>query len=80
MIYIDVILQRNSRHQIDPTEAFKFRVEERYQCHVSSKVQYFYRTDYCLPLMIPLEAATNKDEVAAFEAKKAQNSANGNRM
>jgi ubiquitin carboxyl-terminal hydrolase 5/13 len=64
---------------MDPTTSFKFKIEERYQCHASGKVQYQYRDDYCLPIMIPMEAAVNKDELEAFAAKQAQSSANGNK-
>ncbi|XP_063233361.1 ubiquitin carboxyl-terminal hydrolase 5 [Bacillus rossius redtenbacheri] len=61
------VLERNSRHQSNPSECFKFRVEDRFQCGESKKVKYTYRTEYSLPLPIPLEAAVNKDEVAAYE-------------
>jgi hypothetical protein len=33
-----------------------------------------------LPLPIPLEAAINKDEVAAYEAQKAEAEAKGQRL
>ncbi|XP_065200121.1 ubiquitin carboxyl-terminal hydrolase 5 isoform X1 [Planococcus citri] len=78
-LYLLTVVERNSRHQFDPTECFKFKIEERYQCRSSSKVQYFYRTDSCLPLMIPLDAAINKSEVLEYEAKLAQHAASGNK-
>ncbi|XP_035728148.1 ubiquitin carboxyl-terminal hydrolase 5-like [Vespa mandarinia] len=74
------ILDRNSRHQANPTDSFKFKVEERYQCTRSGKVKYTYRPEYILPLPIPLEAATNKEEVAAYEALKKETEAKGQKV
>ncbi|XP_014607776.1 PREDICTED: ubiquitin carboxyl-terminal hydrolase 5 isoform X2 [Polistes canadensis] len=55
-------------------------VEERYQCTSSGKVKYTYRPEYILPLPIPLEAATNKEEVAAYEALKKETEAKGQKV
>ncbi|XP_034242977.1 ubiquitin carboxyl-terminal hydrolase 5 [Thrips palmi] len=63
-------LERNCRNSRNPADCFKFRVEERYECSESKKVQYQHRAEYSLPLPIPLEAATNKEEVAAYEKSK----------
>ncbi|CAG2061831.1 unnamed protein product [Timema podura] len=71
---------RNSRHQTNPADCFKFRVEDRFQCCKSKKVKYTYRTEYSLPLPIPLEAAINKEEVTAFETRKTELKAKGLRM
>lgn len=60
MASLRLILQRNSRHQVDPVECFKFKVEERYQCSESKKVKYTDRPEYLLPLPIPMEMAINK--------------------
>lgn len=79
LLHLLSTVQRNSRNEVDPTQCFKFQVEERYQCHASKKVQYQYRDDYCLPLMIPMEAAINKEEVTAFASKQAQNAGNENK-
>jgi ubiquitin carboxyl-terminal hydrolase 5/13 len=69
-------LQRNSRGTVNPGDCFKFKVEDRFQCRSSGKVSYKYRQEYLLPLPIPVSAAHNKDEVAAFERKKAEAEAN----
>nr|CAD7575886.1 unnamed protein product [Timema californicum] len=74
------VLERNSRHQTNPADCFKFRVEDRFQCCKSKKVKYTYRTEYSLPLPIPLEAAINKEEVTAFETRKTELKAKGLRM
>ncbi|KAJ9588235.1 hypothetical protein L9F63_018399, partial [Diploptera punctata] len=73
-------LERNSRQQNNPTDCFKFSVEDRFQCIKSKKVKYTYRTEYSLPLTIPLEAAVNKEEVAAYEAQKAEAEAKGQNL
>lgn len=74
------LLDRNSRHQSNPADCFKFKVEERYQCGGSAKVKYTHRPEYLLPLPIPLKAAVNQEEVAAFEAKKKELEAKGQKM
>ena len=57
---------RNAAHG-DPSSVFKFRLQERVQCLVSNRVKYTTNTDSLLTLPIPLEHATNLDDVAAFE-------------
>lgn len=57
------LVERNSRNKNNPGECFKFQVEERVQCSTSEKVKYTHRADTVLALNIPLEAATNKEEV-----------------
>ncbi|XP_044727778.1 ubiquitin carboxyl-terminal hydrolase 5 isoform X3 [Chrysoperla carnea] len=70
--FLDLV-NRHSRHQsLNPADAFKFCLEERYQCGVSKGVKYLQRSDWLLHLPIPLQAATNKEAVAAYEAKKAE--------
>lgn len=78
--HIITLVERNSRHQMDPSNSFKFKLEERVQCSTSKKVKYTYRSDWMLPLNIPLEAAVNKDEVTAYEARKAEAEAQGKRL
>ncbi|XP_043283327.1 ubiquitin carboxyl-terminal hydrolase 5 [Venturia canescens] len=74
------IIDRHSVNRTNPAECFKFKVEERYECGGSKKVKYSYRPEYLLPLPIPLDAATNKDEVAAYEAEKKEAEAKGQRV
>ncbi|XP_050444906.1 ubiquitin carboxyl-terminal hydrolase 5 [Cataglyphis hispanica] len=80
LLYLINLLNRNSRHEVCPTECFRFKVEERYQCSKSCKVKYTLRPEYILPLPIPLEAAVNKDEVAAYEAQKKEAEAKGQKL
>lgn len=80
LLYLINLLNRNSRHEVCPTECFKFKVEERYQCSRSNKVKYTHRPEYILPLPIPLEAAVNKDEVTAYETQKKEAEAKGQKL
>lgn len=36
--HIITLVERNSRHQLDPSDSFKFKLEERVQCSTSKKV------------------------------------------
>ncbi|XP_034176888.1 ubiquitin specific protease 5 [Osmia lignaria lignaria] len=74
------VIDRHSRHQANPTECFKFKVEERHQCSRSNKVKYTYRPEYLLPLSIPVEAAINKEEVEAYEKAKKEAEAKGQKL
>ncbi|XP_014252821.1 ubiquitin carboxyl-terminal hydrolase 5 [Cimex lectularius] len=70
-LHLLTTVQRNSRGSTDPTEAFKLQVEDRIECGATKKVKYTHRTEYCLPLPIPLTAAVNKEEVEIYNTKKA---------
>ncbi|XP_015606873.1 ubiquitin carboxyl-terminal hydrolase 5 [Cephus cinctus] len=74
------ILNSNNAQKTNPAECFKFNVEERYQCTGSNKVKYTHRPEYLIPLPIPLKEAVNKDEVAAYEAKKKEAESKGERL
>ena len=54
------IFQRNNRGQFNPSECFKFQVMDRVECSASKKVKYTDRSDYLLPLPVPLDRVTNK--------------------
>lgn len=64
----------------NPTDCFKYQIEERLQCNQSKKVRYTTRTEYLLPLPIPLESAVNLDAVSAFNAKKQEIEAKGEKV
>ncbi|KAL3284236.1 hypothetical protein HHI36_018399 [Cryptolaemus montrouzieri] len=80
ILHILTLLERNSKDVGNPGQCFKFQIEERYQCGDSKKVKYLTRSDVILPLMIPMDAAVNKEEVAAYEAKKAELESQGKRI
>ncbi|XP_037094382.1 ubiquitin carboxyl-terminal hydrolase 5-like [Pollicipes pollicipes] len=71
ILHLINLVSRASRHRTDPTDALRFRVEERVECTGSHRVKYSDRTEFFLPLHIPLEAATNKEAVREYEARKA---------
>ncbi|GFT00664.1 ubiquitin carboxyl-terminal hydrolase 5 [Nephila pilipes] len=79
-LHLISVLERHSRGRENPADSLKFEVEERIQCSTSKKVKYTTRTDYLLSLPIPLDAATNKEELDAFEIKKAEILARGDRL
>lgn len=74
------LIDRNSVNQGNPHDAFKFKVEERVQCTESKMVKYSHRPENLLALNIPLEAAINKEEVASYEAKKAEAESSGKKF
>ena len=46
---------------------FKFKIEERLECSQSHKVRYSTAEETILRLPVDLNAAVNKEEVAAYE-------------
>eukprot|EP01132_Coremiostelium_polycephalum_P004690 gene4690-5858_t len=75
--YFQYVLEAISRHERhrpswikddDPTKVFSFQIQDRIECGTSHKVKYTKRFENVLSLPVPLEASTNKDEVAAYEA------------
>ncbi|KAH9312648.1 hypothetical protein KI387_027683, partial [Taxus chinensis] len=77
---LDKVEQNNAGNpQSDPSRCFKFFVEDRILC-TSGKVSYNKRVDNVLSLNIPLDAATNKGEVVAFQKKKAERELAGEKL
>uniref|UniRef100_A0A6P7GSY8 Ubiquitin carboxyl-terminal hydrolase n=1 Tax=Diabrotica virgifera virgifera TaxID=50390 RepID=A0A6P7GSY8_DIAVI len=82
LLHILSLLERNSKDStnLNPGDCFKFQVEERFQCGSSKKVKYLTRSELILSLSIPMDAAYNKDEVSAYEARKAEIEKQGKRL
>lgn len=80
ILHLLSILERNTKNSFNPGDCFKFQVEERFQCGSSKKVKYLTRSEVILPLMISMDAAINKEEVAAYEARKAELEKEGKRL
>ncbi|KAG5683961.1 hypothetical protein PVAND_013216 [Polypedilum vanderplanki] len=70
LLHLFTVIERNSHGQSNPTDAFKFQIEDRVQCMSSKKVKYSHRDEFLLPLPIPLESASNLDEVRKYEEEK----------
>lgn len=64
------VLTKNSKNQINPAHALKYKVEDKVKCGTSGMVKYAYRDEYSLALSIPLDKAINQKEVADYEAKR----------
>ncbi|KAJ6660938.1 hypothetical protein lerEdw1_016958 [Lerista edwardsae] len=64
------LIERNRIGSENPSDVFRFLVEERIQCCQSRKVRYTERVDYLMQLPVAMEAATNKDELIAYELKR----------
>ncbi|BFZ23849.1 hypothetical protein BsWGS_26888 [Bradybaena similaris] len=71
-LHIVSLIEKNSRGSVNPCDSFRFQVEERVMCTATKKVRYSAREDYCLALLIPMEAAINKEEVRKYHEQKAQ--------
>uniref|UniRef100_A0A8C1WG12 ubiquitinyl hydrolase 1 n=1 Tax=Cyprinus carpio TaxID=7962 RepID=A0A8C1WG12_CYPCA len=64
------LVERNSSGSENPGDVFRFLVEERVQCCQTQKVRYTQRVDYLMQLPVPLEAASNREELIAYESKR----------
>ncbi|NXN10030.1 UBP13 hydrolase, partial [Indicator maculatus] len=71
------LVERNPVGSENPSDVFRFLVEERTQCCQSRKVRYTERVDYIMQLPVAMEAATNKDELIAYELKRREAEAAG---
>ncbi|XP_066148328.1 ubiquitin carboxyl-terminal hydrolase 5 [Euwallacea fornicatus] len=80
LLHMLTLLERHNKNHVDPGKCFKFEVEERFQCNQSKKVKYLTKSDVCLGLNIPMDAASNKKEVAAYEALKQEAEGQGKKI
>ncbi|KAF2345945.1 Zinc finger UBP-type, partial [Trinorchestia longiramus] len=85
MEYLEHVLKLMERSSLksglpDPGHCFRFGVEDKFVCSASGFVRYVERSDLYLPLPVPLEAATNKQEVVDYNARKQQAEKLGNRF
>ncbi|KAG1940958.1 ubiquitin carboxyl-terminal hydrolase 13 isoform X1 [Pimephales promelas] len=64
------LVERNNSGSENPSDVFRFIVEERVQCCQTQKVRYTQRVDYIMQLPAPLEAASNREELITYESKR----------
>uniref|UniRef100_A0A8C6IJS7 Ubiquitin carboxyl-terminal hydrolase n=1 Tax=Mus spicilegus TaxID=10103 RepID=A0A8C6IJS7_MUSSI len=70
------LVERNRIGSENPSDVFRFLVEERIQCCQTRKVRYTERVDYLMQLPVAMEAATNKDELITYELMRREAEAN----
>eukprot|EP00124_Ichthyophonus_hoferi_P005737 Ihof_evm1s928 gene=Ihof_evmTU1s928 len=74
-LYLMEIIKRNERSakrsDIDPSDIFRYELEDRLVCGSTGGVRYSPREDVHLSLDIPLEAITNKEEFNEYQSKLA---------
>uniref|UniRef100_A0A668ASW4 Ubiquitin carboxyl-terminal hydrolase n=1 Tax=Myripristis murdjan TaxID=586833 RepID=A0A668ASW4_9TELE len=70
LLHIINLVERNSAGSENPSDVFRFLVEERVQCCQTRRVRYTQRVDYLIQLPAPIECATNREELLAYEAKR----------
>lgn len=73
-------VEKHSRNDLNPGDALKFSVEDRVECGTSGKVKYTKRDEYCLPLHIPLQLATNAAEVREYDQKVQEAESRGQKI
>ncbi|XP_052433819.1 ubiquitin carboxyl-terminal hydrolase 5 isoform X2 [Carassius gibelio] len=61
------MVERNCRSGMNPSEAFRFLVEEKIVCQQSQKAKYTQRVDYMVQLPVPMDQATNMEELQEAE-------------
>ena len=78
-LHLLTVLERDDKLKNRPSciSPLQFVVEDRIQCSATNKVRYMTRVEDYMPLSIPMECATNKEEVEAYKAKKAEADDNG---
>ena len=63
-----------------PVSCLQFVAEDRTECGASGQVRYKQRKEEYLPLPVPMEAATNLEELEQYKTKKAEAEAKGERL
>lgn len=86
LIHLFQLIERNLRtdpttsSSINPLEAFKFKLVDRFECSQSHQVRYKDREDYCLSVPVNKDMMINKEKVAEFEKRKKEVEASGARL
>jgi len=75
---INLIERAHANQGLNPQKSLALGVVDRTES--DGKVQYARRNEYFMPLIFPMEAATNKDEVNAYKQRAAEAEASGNKL
>uniref|UniRef100_A0A8C1LV51 Ubiquitin carboxyl-terminal hydrolase n=1 Tax=Cyprinus carpio TaxID=7962 RepID=A0A8C1LV51_CYPCA len=71
------MVERNCRSGMNPSEAFRFLVEEKIVCQQSQKAKYTQRVDYIVQLPVPMDQATNMEELQEAERRREEAESSG---
>uniref|UniRef100_A0A8C2J4K2 Ubiquitin carboxyl-terminal hydrolase n=1 Tax=Cyprinus carpio TaxID=7962 RepID=A0A8C2J4K2_CYPCA len=71
------MVERNCRSGLNPSEAFRFLVEEKIVCRQSQKAKYTQRVDYIVQLPVPMDQATNMEELQEAERRREEAESSG---
>uniref|UniRef100_A0A671QD03 Ubiquitin carboxyl-terminal hydrolase n=1 Tax=Sinocyclocheilus anshuiensis TaxID=1608454 RepID=A0A671QD03_9TELE len=71
------MVERNCRSGMNPSEAFRFLVEEKIVCQQSQKAKYTQRVDYIVQLPVPMDQATNMEELQEAERRREEVESSG---
>uniref|UniRef100_A0A8C1Z3F4 Ubiquitin carboxyl-terminal hydrolase n=1 Tax=Cyprinus carpio TaxID=7962 RepID=A0A8C1Z3F4_CYPCA len=71
------MVERNCRSGMNPSEAFRFLVEEKIVCQQSQKAKYTQRVDYMVQLPVPMDQATNMEELQEAERRREEAESSG---
>ncbi|RNA18739.1 ubiquitin carboxyl-terminal hydrolase 5-like [Brachionus plicatilis] len=67
---IERSLRKDSVDPTNPSDCFKFQLEDRIECMQTHMVSYKRRDEYCLSLPLAKDKAVNRKQVEECEAKK----------
>uniref|UniRef100_A0A8C1YX57 Ubiquitin carboxyl-terminal hydrolase n=1 Tax=Cyprinus carpio TaxID=7962 RepID=A0A8C1YX57_CYPCA len=71
------MVERNCLSGMNPSEAFRFLVEEKIVCQQSQKAKYTQRVDYIVQLPVPMDQATNMEELQEAERRREEAESSG---
>ena len=73
--------ERNANPQaINPTDCFKFEIEDRIECLQTNRVRYVKRVENSLSVSVALEMTQNKEEVEKYEKYKNECESKGEKL
>lgn len=77
---IEKSLRTDTTTQSNPIDAFRFELEDRFECSQSGQVRYKKRSELSLPVPISRDLATNKPQLAEYAKRKADVESKGQKL